>query len=520
MDEIMQWTNDFGKPNVLWIHGYPGAGKSTIASTVAEELRRSHRLGAIFAFDRKAGTNLSVLWRMIAYRLACEYPVCRSHIVSKLKEHILDNATATDIFTELVVEALQLCDRLPVLIVDALDECGGLGAPGMRDRQVLLSHIVDWAKLSSHFKLIVTSRLEGDIERALQKICVPLPIPTGRNVSADSTHDIRLYLEVGFKQIVQAAGLPQDWPGQDAVADLTTRSAGIFVWAATVLNYITRFPRTRLTEVQKGSLPPGDVYALYRQIMENAFGECDDGECERAVALLGAMIVSQLPFTPTDFESLLEMDSDTMMSICSELRPVLDSGETLRFAHQSFVDFLIGHQSSNLAKDKLPHAGKFHIDVTAAHIYLLECSFRLMNTRLRFNICNIESSFLPNSALSQSRVDEAIPPSLAYACRFWGFHLEHMTQGVDLSLITTFMRETLLFWLEALSALNAVNVAARTLSLLLRRLESGSNQMVSTASRFYNEERHRVSISRVHMWTKSRLLSKTRSSSSDISHRQ
>ncbi|OCH83834.1 hypothetical protein OBBRIDRAFT_742613, partial [Obba rivulosa] len=248
LSEITSWTNDFGTSNVLWIHAYPGAGKSTIAYTIADQLRRSHRLGVIFAFDRKSVTSPSVLWRMISYKLACEYPTCRDDIISKLKSGILDNATATDIFRQLVLEPLQRCSgspmdipqgRLPVIVIDALDECGGLSNWNSQSRRDVLSHIAEWAKLPREFKLIVTSRFEEDIRSALSAIDPKqLIIPTGNAVDDHSNKDIRQYIDHRFANMAGRPSAPEDWPGKDVAEDLTRRACGIFIWAATALNYI------------------------------------------------------------------------------------------------------------------------------------------------------------------------------------------------------------------------------------------------------------------------------------------
>ena len=94
--------------NILWIFGYPGAGKSTLAMHVADLFRIQHRLGVIVEFNRNTGINAVDLWQTIAYALACEYPECKKVMVSKLKSRTLDlaNATSRHIFNQLVAERL------------------------------------------------------------------------------------------------------------------------------------------------------------------------------------------------------------------------------------------------------------------------------------------------------------------------------------------------------------------------------------------------------------------------------
>ena len=59
--------------NILWIFGYPGAGKSTLAMHVANLFSIAHRLGVIVEFNRNTGVNaVDLWWKMFALVLACK----------------------------------------------------------------------------------------------------------------------------------------------------------------------------------------------------------------------------------------------------------------------------------------------------------------------------------------------------------------------------------------------------------------------------------------------------------------
>ncbi|OAX31239.1 hypothetical protein K503DRAFT_704006, partial [Rhizopogon vinicolor AM-OR11-026] len=91
-----------------------------------------------------------------------------------------------------------------------------------------------------------------------------------------------------------------------------------------------------------------------------------------------------------------------------------------------------------------------------------------MERELRFNICSLESSYLPNSAVSdlEKRVKGAISPELSYSCRLWGTHLKATAFESSLAeeVQRFFDEERLLFWLEALALMKVLGGSTGTLS--------------------------------------------------------
>jgi DNA replication protein DnaC len=46
--KIDHWLDDTSAPNILWISGSPGAGKSALASSLVSDLTKRRRMGARF----------------------------------------------------------------------------------------------------------------------------------------------------------------------------------------------------------------------------------------------------------------------------------------------------------------------------------------------------------------------------------------------------------------------------------------------------------------------------------------
>ena len=73
INDIMGWIADDSSDSrkVLWVYGLAGTGKSTLSTTMAQILRRLHRLGALFFFNRDIPQrSFATLIRTLAYQLA------------------------------------------------------------------------------------------------------------------------------------------------------------------------------------------------------------------------------------------------------------------------------------------------------------------------------------------------------------------------------------------------------------------------------------------------------------------
>lgn len=143
-------------------------------------------------------------------------------------------------------------------------------------------------------------------------------------------------------------------------------------------------------------------------------------------------------------DSLFIGTSDSQIPIC----PV----------HPSFYDFLRVKSRSD----------DFFVDVSLAQSDLAFASLRVMEYGLCFNICSLESSYLPNSAVTdlEIRVKKSISAELSYSCRFWGTHVQAVSFKPALAeeVEAFFSGERLLFWLEALALMKSLDSSAGCLS--------------------------------------------------------
>jgi hypothetical protein len=92
IDQIHAWLKDPQAPNILWLGGSPGAGKSTIASTLVSQLAEMGQLGSSFFFKRGdvALSDPAAVWRTVAFDLAQVDPIFAERLVANLKERKAD----------------------------------------------------------------------------------------------------------------------------------------------------------------------------------------------------------------------------------------------------------------------------------------------------------------------------------------------------------------------------------------------------------------------------------------------
>lgn len=473
LSDVDNWANNFESKNVLWIRGFPGVGKSTLASSIVSRLRAHHRLGSYFVFDRAKVTlaTPNALWRCVAYDLARQYPSARRCIVERLEDEEVEvnSSNIKTLFRSLIEEPLSESTdipsgRLPVIVIDALDECGGLQGRHSDAREDLLETLKRWPRLPAKFKLIVTSREEDDIASILSSFSTIIDLSSGISVNSQASGDIRTFFLHRFRKIAGGYpdSLPEDWPGSAAIDELTARAAGLFIWAKTSTEFINSGePQTQLKQILDHSPEMGDMALLYSCILETSFQLPSAEVLDAFNTLVGAMILAKRPLRRTECIDLLEIQPSMLDFIRKGLRSVMDPGNTLRFTHQSFVDFL-------LYSDTCP--APFVIDVAKQQHNVIDACFRTMSAKLCFNICDLETSTLKNADVPdiEEKIEKGIPTHLSYSCRYWADHLSSVPFNANLmATVKQLLYDQLLYWLEVMSLLNELTLVTPILTTVL-----------------------------------------------------
>jgi len=281
---------------------------------------------------------------------------------------------------------------------------------------------------------------------------------------------------------------------------LAIRAEGLFQWAAVASQFILdppgRFGYSKnkcinhLLDPSTNSSGQDPLDALYKEVLEGYFTDKEARLLFRSV--LGQLITSIEPLTIRSLTTLRQHtshddgdDCDAVVILLRRLGSLLNnvnsSDESLPIVplHTSFRDFLINKEKS----------GDFCVSVRDAHHQLAHSCLGLLLNELKFNICDLKSSYLANKDVYDlnSRIDKNISPALLYACRFWDDHLEPIDFEADLfGKLRTFFERKFLFWLETLSLTSDMRLASRAVSALNVWLASSVSIIVDSMRKAKN----------------------------------
>jgi hypothetical protein len=457
--ELQEWAADPNGAKVYWMNGMAGTGKTTIMYSFCEWLEANGLLGANFCCSRLSSScrNVHDIVPTLAYQLARYSPAFRSALCKVLEaDEDTSKRNIVTHFTKLVQEPMQKVNAaIPegvVVVIDALDECED--SYGV---QLVLETLLRFAS-DLPIKFFVTCRPEPMIRGKMLAL-------DGYSPSVLHLHDIeQSIVEADIKKyLTDALGSMSPPPSPNDIEQLAKRAGKLFIYAATAARYIHPDDMrvdscTRLKTMLKTELAPGDTRAstkryeeldgLYRSILAAAFNPKLEDE-ERVVMehVLRTVICAREPMNVEMLASLLNLTKEKVEIALEPLRSVLhvpEGGGLVAPLHASFPDYLFDkRRSENFYCDRVKHGE-----------LLANCCFDVMEAQLRFNICNLESSFVFDKDVEglDKRIKTSISPTLSYSSRYWGVHLGEATnmEGLQFKLLD-FLSHRLLFWMEVLN---------------------------------------------------------------------
>ncbi|KAF8172446.1 hypothetical protein BJ912DRAFT_1148162 [Pholiota molesta] len=393
LKEIMEWIKD---PNTerlfLWLYGPAGSGKSAIAQTIAELCQAAGILAASFFFSRTVPmrNEKTYLIPTLIYQLIFSIPETAEYIFNTINSDatIFSLSLATQV-EYLIVRPLKAASlaikgtRVPMLmLIDGMDECGGLNA-----RSAILDALLhSIQRFNLPVYVLIASRPEQDIRDSFH---------TGNNMlrvsglALDASYqpdaDIKVFLRDKFDEIKykhpSKRFIPAQWPSTTHLTLLVQKASGQFIYASTVIKFVdsTRHRPLDRLDIIIGLSPAGnntpfaELDALYGGILESI----DDDLIANALEIIAYVILhSTLDLLPEISDLSLQAveaifghrpgDISIILGDLHALVFVPESEGLLRLHHASLSDYLFDQSRS----------GKFFIDYKKAHARIATCISR------------------------------------------------------------------------------------------------------------------------------------------------
>jgi hypothetical protein len=479
--DLFSWFDnvDPSRERVFWLNGLAGTGKTTVARTIATRAHKQGRLAAAFFFSRNIAVTRSpsAVLPTIAYQLADYQRPFRTDVCTAVNANrdVRDRGIATQadvLFSNL--RSITVPDTPLLIVLDALDECylengceGGDAVP------LLLARFASVPSI----KILITSRVEDTLKHMFDGV-TNLAL---HNIEADIVQsDILRYLKHTLSEHARVRRLPLPFPEDDDLRELVVRSGKLFIYAATVVKWVSdskadarlRLQQVLDQDVDEVAFQHKPLDGMYLQIIAGAAQTSGNPlPHERALAdILSTVVLLQEPMHAPALASLAG-EGQRAGAILPLLSAVLlvDDTAPVRLFHPSFPDFITDKGRCSDAR--------FLVKRVGGHLQLAIRCLEIMNFNLRENICDLEDPSLPNNEVTdlELRLEHAASPELRYACQYWHVHicLAAITSPELVKCLEIFCASHLLHWVELLSLLGDIQrlMGSNSMRSLLTCLE-------------------------------------------------
>jgi hypothetical protein len=215
-----------------------------------------------------------------------------------------------------------------------------------------------------------------------------------------------------------------------------------------------------------------DLHDLYLRIMNYAIPTTAPGDRRaqvyqnRAMKILSTILDLLEPLDYQSLADLLELDKTVLLETLFPFSAVIHISDTpgtaIRIIHLSFREFMMSHVQATRPEIL---CGTYNQQQA-----LVSALMQVLDTQLKFNICDLPTSYLRNIDMPdfQWRLDNYIPLHLRYAAKFWVDHLVEIAYDSWHGLrVQNLLFKKFLFWLELLSLLGIVGYGQQALAKLI-----------------------------------------------------
>ncbi|CCA70337.1 hypothetical protein PIIN_04276 [Serendipita indica DSM 11827] len=487
LQTIWHWADDDAseKP-IFWLCDIAGSGKSTVAMSAVETWQKQGVLGGFFFFSiaSSEGSTTEKFCSAIARDMAHYIPELAPHVAAAVKRNpSFMRSSLDEQFQMLVCDPVHHRQGRVILVIDALDECKS--GPRRRELVDALSAAV---RKSKNLKIFITSRPDPVVQAVLGSLSIKAKLEDRLHdvKHRDNVDDIALYIHQSLNGVLS----------HDKRQRLVKKANGLFIWASTACQMLTRETIMSSPEDIYDRLISMEQTGVIDNVYDLVFERTDSEYHEVMCTMLALLLAAFEPITVDDLDDLMKHGKirGSAKALVQNLGSVLSRDETtnlIQFRHPTLVEYLrrCSIDPANGSRNKL------RINVIDAHGQAASWCFKRLKSPtegLRFNICQIESSFYLNRQIPDldTKVTKLIPSRLRYASSHWSFHLaetdekwrERLKNDVQHIIKSPFV----LYWMEILSFTGGVPRAIAGFRAVTRQigLDDGIRRSMTEIRRF------------------------------------
>ncbi|KAF2809376.1 uncharacterized protein BDZ99DRAFT_531589, partial [Mytilinidion resinicola] len=411
-ENFTSWFNTSATSQLLWLHAFPGAGKTILCSAVIEHLR-SKQLSVdcaviyyYFDFRNASRQTYTSFLRSLICQICARTKAVPKPVV-KLYDACNGAAPGSEQLFGLLKDLLKK-ELRAFLIIDALDECPE--SEGHERKQVLAALVEIKALKASNLSVFVASRPEVDIKQAMEEIC-----DIDIDIHASLTNeDIRLHIQAQMMKYPRLKRLEQSIKNE-IEEKLMKDAGGSFLWVACQLEEVRQCSKPARILDQLNN-PPKDLDTTYSRILSNV---PEMYHCELRTILM-LLSFSTRPMTIQEVAEATAVDlkkqsfttknrfgdPSDLLEFCSSL--VSLDHKIIQFAHFSVKEYLLASRT----KESIPTPFLFNDHLSHSQITQMCLIYLLDFNGGKKIVRNHDSEF----------------PFLGYAALHWATHLTQVKE--------------------------------------------------------------------------------------------
>ncbi|KAF7180704.1 hypothetical protein CNMCM7691_009995 [Aspergillus felis] len=367
--EIRRWLGKENsaaglESNILWLHGNPGTGKSTMAITLAEKLpedplfAHEEAILAHFFCDSSSENHrtATAVLRGLLYQTIQKRPSSLGSLVSKYRGHKDKLFSSFDALWSVLMEIGNSSGLQFYCIIDALDEC---------DDEVLESLLPQVSRSfqpgdsrNNHYgiHILITSRPYEEIRVHLAEF---------PNQDLASYPQVRNDLAIFIEQKVEELSVKKHYSAnirRNVAAMLNDKAEGTFLWAGLACGELVRV-RSRDAVATLEKLPSG-LSSMYKKMLDMAVEDRQEDK-STIIQLLTVIVIARRPLTLLEIAeayNLYEADDpeDRVAYVREDVFDcrllVVIQDDRVILLHKSVKDFLTRYQNVHIINEQLAHA--------------------------------------------------------------------------------------------------------------------------------------------------------------------